>query len=66
MDILALLLQRKVIITLAIVGAIIAMAGNHLGLKGRIDQKLAKFIRTLGYTISWSSVALFVAAGFFQ
>ena len=66
MEILALFLQRKVIITLAIIGAIIAMTGNYLGLKGHIDPKLAKFLRTLGYSVSWSSVVLFIAAWFFQ
>ena len=66
MEFLAPFIQRHVIITLALIGAVIATAGNILlKKKSRIKPKLARFIMKSGYAITWSSVALFIAAGFF-
>jgi len=61
------ILQREVIITLAIGGAILAIIGNVLDLKGiLIKRKSAQIIRITGYAVSWMSVACFIAVGFFQ
>jgi hypothetical protein len=61
------ILQREVIITLAIGGAILAIIGNVLDLKGiLIKRKSAQIIRKTGYAVSWMSVACFIAVGFFQ
>jgi len=66
MDILTLLLQRWVIITLALTGAAIATAGNvFLRKSARVGPKTARLIIRFGYGVSWASVALFIAAGFF-
>ncbi len=66
MDTLTLLLQRPVIITLALVGAAIATLGNVFLRKGdRVSPKTARLITRVGYGISWVSVALFITAGFF-
>ncbi|MEE8350828.1 MAG: hypothetical protein V3R37_01345 [Rhodospirillales bacterium] len=66
MELLAPLLQRKIIIALAIIGAMIATAGNFLAKnESRIDPKVARFILKSGYAITWASIALFIAAGFF-
>jgi len=66
MEFLTPLLQRNVIITLAVVGAVIATSGNFLLKKNSsIKPKIARFILKSGYVITWVSIALFVAAGFF-
>lgn len=66
MDILTLLLQRPVIITLALTGAAIATLGNvTLRKSTKVGHKTARLITRVGYGISWISVALFIAAGFF-
>lgn len=66
MEFLALLLQRNVIIALAITGAVIATLGSYLvKKKSRGEPKIARLIMKSGYAITWTSVALFIAAGFF-
>lgn len=64
MELLAPLLQRKVIIALALVGAAIALAGSFLLKRGGVDPRLARFVLRFGYGVTWASVALFIAAGF--
>lgn len=65
MEFFAPLLQRNVIVGLAVGGGVIAMIGSYLLRKNtRINPKLARFILRSGYAISWSSVALFIVAGF--
>ena len=67
MDFLSFIMQRELIIALAVCGALLAMIGNFLDVKGfLVGQKSAKAIRKSGYAISWLSVASFIAVGFFQ
>jgi hypothetical protein len=66
MEFLAPVLQRNVIISLAIVGGSVATLGNYLvQKKPNINPFLSKLILKSGYTITWTSVALFIATGFF-
>lgn len=66
MDFLEVLLQRSVIITLAIAGAAVAMTGTALLRKGsRVDPRIARFVLRAGYTMAWGSVGIFITAGFF-
>lgn len=66
MDLLTLITQRPMIIALALVGAVIATVGNlFLRRSTKVRPRTAKFITRFGYGISWASVALFIAAGFF-
>lgn len=59
------LLQREVFIGFAIAGAIIATIGSYLvNRPSGIDPRVAKFILRAGYAITWTSVAIFIAAGF--
>lgn len=59
------LLQREVIITLAIVGALIATAGSYfVNRASTSDPRLAKIILKTGYGMTFTSMALFVVAGF--
>ena len=61
------IMQRDVIIALAVVGALLAIIGNFLDVKGLlIEHKSAQFIRKSGYTVTWLSIAFFIVAGFFQ
>ena len=67
MEILSFIMQREVIIALAVGGAFLAIIGNFLGGKGLlIEYKSAQIIRKFGYAVSWCSVAIFIAVGFFQ
>jgi hypothetical protein len=66
-EILMFIMQREVIIALAIGGAILAMIGNFLDVKELlIERKSAQVIRKSGYAVSWLSVAFFIAVGFLQ
>ena len=61
------IMQRDVIIALAVVGALLAIIGNFLDVKGLlIEHKSAQFIRKSGYAVTWLSIAFFIVAGFFQ
>lgn len=65
MDLLDVLLQREVIISLAIVGAILATLGSYLLRdKSRVDRRTARLVLRAGYGVAWLSVVLFIAAGF--
>ena len=65
MDLLEAVLQRSVIITLAIAGAAVAMAGTALSRKGsRVDPRIARFVLRAGYAMAWGSVGIFITAGF--
>ena len=67
MEILMFIMQREVIIALAVGGALLATIGNVLDVKGLlIGHKSAQVIRKSGYAVSWLSVAFFIAVGFFQ
>ena len=66
MEFFAPILQRNVIITLAIIGGVIATIGNFLVQnKSNTIPRFSKLILKSGYTITWTSVALFIATGFF-
>jgi len=62
---LSLLLQREVIIALAIIGAVIATVGSMLvRTTSTSNPKIARLVLRMGYALTWASVGLFVAAGF--
>ena len=65
MDLLEAVLQRSVIITLAIAGAAVAMVGTTLLRKGsRVDPRIGRFVLRVGYGMAWVSVGIFITAGF--
>ena len=67
MEVLGFIMEREVIIALAIGGALLAIIGNFFDAKGiLIGHKSAQVIRKSGYAISWLSVACFITVGFFQ
>lgn len=65
MAILDLLTSRPVIVTLAIIGGMIAMLGSYLMRDGsKTPEAKAKMVLRSGYAITWASVAAFIVAGF--
>lgn len=65
MELLDVVLQRPVIIALAIAGAAIATVGSVLLRQGsRVDPKTARLVMRIGYGITWLSVGIFIVAGF--
>lgn len=66
MEFFALIMQRNVIISLAVIGGVIATVGNFLVQReSNSIPRLSKLILKSGYTITWTSVGLFIATGFF-
>jgi hypothetical protein len=66
MEFFAPILQRNVIITLAVIGGVVATLGNFLvQKKPNAIPRFSKLILKSGYTITWTSIALFIATGFF-
>jgi hypothetical protein len=65
MDVLSFLLQREVIITTAIVGAAITVVGTVMtGRNAGSSPRLARSIIRFGYAVTFTSIALFIVAGF--
>lgn len=61
----AVLLQREVIIALALVGAVIATIGSVLvHRKKPAPPPHARLVLRLGYALTFVSVGLFIVAGF--
>ena len=59
------LLDRSVIIALAVAGAILATVASWLVRKPHlVGPRLARGLLRLGYAVSWASVAAFIVAGF--
>ena len=59
------LLQRHIVIALAIIGALLATAGSYLTRKQKLlAPRTARLILRVGYGLSWASVAIFIIIGF--
>ena len=57
--------ERSNVITLAIVGAGLSVLGaDAVARRLRIGPRLARWLLRCGYTAMWTSVALFIVAGF--
>lgn len=64
-DIIALITSRSFIISLAILGAVIATVGSYLMRdESRMLPRHARMITRSGYAITWASVAGFIVVGF--
>ena len=65
MELLDAIFNRRIIIALAIAGAIIATLGSYLMRAGsKVRPERARMILRIGYGIAWLSVAIFIVAGF--
>ena len=58
------LLQRGVVVTLAVVGAVLSTAASVLRSRGRLGDSGARGLNYAGYAFMGLSMALFVLAGF--
>ena len=59
------LTERPNIITLAVIGAVFATFGaDAVARRLRIGPRNARWLLRCGYTAMWTSVALFIVAGF--
>ncbi len=59
------LLQREVIIGLALAGGVVSTIGGYLLRKNSTTKPAtARFILKTGYAVSWVSVAAFITVGF--
>ena len=57
--------QRRNVIALAVVGAAFATLGaDAVARRLRIGPRAARLLLRCGYTAMWTSVALFIVAGF--
>ena len=64
MELLSLLMNRNVIIGLAIIGALIATLGSILLRNDSwISPSTARIVTRTGYSLSWASVIGFIVAG---
>lgn len=64
-ELLDVVLQRSVVVALAIIGALLATVGSILLRKGsQINPRIGRFVLRLGYAVAWASVAIFIAIGF--
>lgn len=57
------LLQRGVVIALALAGAVLSTAASLLQSRGRLGERGARKLNYAGYAFMGLSMALFVAAG---
>ncbi len=65
MELLDAVLQRSVVVALAIIGAIMATVGSVLLREGsRINPRTGRFVLRLGYALAWVSISIFVVMGF--
>ena len=58
-----LLLAKPVVVTLAVVGAVLATAASMLQRHGIVGERGARILNYVGYGVMGASVLLFVLAG---
>lgn len=65
MDVLGFLTSRSVIVTVAIIGGLVALLGNYLLRDAsNTPPRTAKLVLHSGYALSWASIVAFIVAGF--
>jgi hypothetical protein len=58
-----LLLTKPVVVTLAILGAVLSSAASFLQMRGYVTEKIGKALNYAGYGVMGASMILFVLAG---
>jgi len=58
-----LLLTKSVVVTLAILGAVLSSGGSFLQMRGYVSEKTGKALNWAGYGVMGASMLLFVLAG---
>jgi hypothetical protein len=68
MEVLTPVLQREVMIALAVVGVLAATAGSYMlgrsKREGRSGSRLGRFVLRSGYACTCGSIVIFIVAGF--
>ncbi len=57
------LLGKPVVVTLAVIGAVLATAASMLQRRGLLDERRAQILNYAGYGVMGASMLLFVLAG---
>ena len=57
------LLSKPVVVTLAVLGALLSTAASFLQMRGYVDSRVAKGLHWAGYGVMSASMLLFVLAG---
>jgi hypothetical protein len=58
-----LLLTKPVVVTLAILGAVLSSSASFLQMRGYVSEKAGKALNWAGYGVMGASMLLFVLAG---
>ena len=58
-----LLLSKPVVVSLAILGAILSSLGSYLQTRGRVSPKTGRALNWAGYGVMGASMLLFTLAG---
>jgi hypothetical protein len=61
-----LLLTKPVVVSLAVLGAILSSLASYLQTRGRISEKSGKALNYAGYGVMGASMLLFVLSGLFR
>jgi uncharacterized membrane protein len=61
-----LLLTKPVVVTLAVIGAVLSTAASFLQTRGYVGEKTGKALNYAGYGVMGASMLLFVLAGLWR
>jgi uncharacterized membrane protein len=61
-----LLLAKPVVVTLAVIGAVLSTAASFLQTRGYVGEKTGKALNYAGYGVMGASMLLFVLAGLWR
>jgi len=60
------LLTKPVVVTLAVLGAVLSSLASFLLTRGRISEKTSRALNYAGYSVMGTSMLLFVLAGLWR
>jgi hypothetical protein len=61
-----LLLTKPVVVTLAVLGAVLSTAASYLQTRGYVSERTGKALNYTGYGVMAASMLLFVLAGLWR
>ena len=61
-----LLLTKPVVVTLAVVGAVLSTLASYLQTRGHVTEKTGRALNWAGYGVMGASMLLFVLAGLWR
>jgi hypothetical protein len=60
------LLSKTVVVTLAVIGAVLSTAASFLQTRGYVGERVGKALNYAGYGVMGASMLLFVLAGLWR